>query len=138
MWRINPKSKEGNPKQFQIPNKTDNDKVLLWPPEGLRVFPALPTPLPGGKRGETGKEMTVVSCLRKRLVRFSENGDFPHTPGPSPRRGEGRRLLDWLLLLLLLLLLAGLPILVHGCHRDEDNELFVPLVRHDHERGTID
>jgi hypothetical protein len=30
--------------------------------------------------------------------------------------------------LLVALLLAGLPILLHGCHGDEDNELFAPLL----------
>ena len=31
--------------------------------------------------------------------------------------------------LLALLALAALPVLLHGCHGDEDNELFAPLVR---------
>src|SRR5207249_2155961 len=35
-----------------------------------------------------------------------------------------------------LLLLAGLPILLHGCHGDEDNELFAPLTRHFHRHGA--
>jgi hypothetical protein len=30
--------------------------------------------------------------------------------------------------LLVALLLGGLPVLLHGCHGDEDNELFAPLV----------
>ena len=36
--------------------------------------------------------------------------------GPPPRRGS------WLGLILLLL--AGLLVFAHGCHGDEDNELF--------------
>jgi hypothetical protein len=30
--------------------------------------------------------------------------------------------------LLAALLMAGLPILLHGCHGDEDNELFAPFL----------
>jgi hypothetical protein len=30
--------------------------------------------------------------------------------------------------LLAALLLAGLPVLLHGCHGDEDNELFAPFL----------
>jgi hypothetical protein len=75
----------------------------------------------------------VISRLGKRWVGFGENGGFALTPGPSPGIAKRRKTLCWLLLFLLL---AGLPILVHGCHRDEDNELFVPLIRHTHDRGT--
>jgi hypothetical protein len=67
----------------------------------------------------------VVKRLQKRWLE-----GWPLTPYPSPRSGEGRR---WLVLLAVL---AGLPILVHGCHRDEDNELLVPLIGHAHDRGT--
>jgi hypothetical protein len=31
--------------------------------------------------------------------------------------------------LLVVLLLGGLSILLHGCHGDEDNELFAPLIQ---------
>jgi hypothetical protein len=34
----------------------------------------------------------------------------------------------WLRWLLLLAALAALPVLWHGCHGDEDHELFVPRV----------
>jgi hypothetical protein len=34
--------------------------------------------------------------------------------------------------LLFAFLAAALPILLHGCHGDEDNELFAPLLRHLH------
>jgi hypothetical protein len=29
-----------------------------------------------------------------------------------------------------LLVMCAVPILLHGCHGDEDNELFAPLMRH--------
>ena len=31
--------------------------------------------------------------------------------------------------LLVVAALAGLPVLLHGCHGDEDHELFAPIVR---------
>jgi hypothetical protein len=34
--------------------------------------------------------------------------------------------------LLVAVLFAGLSILLHGCHGDEDNELFAPLVVREH------
>jgi hypothetical protein len=36
--------------------------------------------------------------------------------------------MDILRWVLVALLLGGLAILLHGCHGDEDNELFAPLV----------
>jgi hypothetical protein len=36
------------------------------------------------------------------------------------------------------LLVAGLPVLLHGCHGDEDNELFAPLSWHGHRHGPSD
>ena len=39
----------------------------------------------------------------------------------------------WLRGLLVLATLAALPILLHGCHGDEDHELFVPRVVSTHE-----
>src|SRR5271166_415121 len=48
---------------------------------------------PGKGRKVSGKEMIVVRSMRKKLMGFGGYGDFPLTPGPSPRRGEGRRML---------------------------------------------
>jgi hypothetical protein len=56
-------------------------------------------------------------------------------PGLVPiERVSGSALLSALGWFLLLFLLAALPILLHGCHGDEDNELFAPLMRHFHNR----
>jgi hypothetical protein len=41
----------------------------------------------------------------------------------------GVRTIAWWRWLVLAALAAGLPVLLHGCHGDEDNELFAPLVR---------
>jgi hypothetical protein len=43
------------------------------------------------------------------------------------------RLESWVRWLLLLAALAALPILLHGCHGDEDHELFAPIVMKWHE-----
>jgi hypothetical protein len=40
---------------------------------------------------------------------------------------------SWVRWLLLLAALAALPILLHGCHGDEDHELFAPIVMKWHE-----
>ena len=56
--------------------------------------------------------------------------------GDAARRGSafprGAWERGWMLArwLVVLLLLGGLPILLHGCHGDEDNELFAPSLRH--------
>jgi hypothetical protein len=61
----------------------------------------------------------------------------------SPKRQRGLFLWSSLALraqchwrwLVLLLLLIGLPVLLHGCHGDEDNELLAPFVRHVTRKG---
>ena len=83
----------------------------------------------GAKRIESIAREYLQNARRWRPIVFTMLRIQPGTIEVNFSSSSTEEFDGWVLRwLLVALLLGGLPVLLHGCHGDEDNELFAPLL----------